>query len=132
MLEQGRPGRLLGPVGLQQRGRVDPQVAGVGAQEALGVDAPAELAELLLLERLQVAGPDPGRHSGVVERLALRFAGRAQRFADGAQRGHPFIRTYRGNSENRFLRSADSAPWGGLRNLLADDLAVAVLAAAEL
>ena len=39
-LEQGRVGPLLGPVGLQQRGRVDAQVAGVGAQEALGVDAP--------------------------------------------------------------------------------------------
>ena len=67
MLEQGWVGLLLGPVGLQQRGRVDAQVAGVGAQEALGVDAAAQLAEPLLLERLQVARPDAGRYGGVVE-----------------------------------------------------------------
>jgi hypothetical protein len=67
VLEQRRLGPLLGPVGLQQRGRVDPQVAGIGAQEALGVDAAAQLAEPLLLERLQVARPDPGRDGGIVE-----------------------------------------------------------------
>jgi hypothetical protein len=75
MLEQRRLRRLLGSVGLQQRRRVDAQVAGVGAQEALGVDAPAEVAEPLLLQRLQVARPDPGRDGSVVERLALRFPG---------------------------------------------------------
>src|SRR5215211_4433628 len=89
---------------LEQRGRVDPQVAGVGAQEPLGVDAAAQLAEALLLERLEVARPDPGRERGFVERLALRFPSRAQRFADGAQRGHPFVNTYRGNAENRLVR----------------------------
>jgi hypothetical protein len=96
VLEQGRVGLLLGAVGLQQRGRVDAQVAGVGAQEALGVDAAAELAELLALERLQVARPDPGRDSGLVERFALRLPSRAQRFADGAQPRSPLHPTISG------------------------------------
>ena len=120
---------LLGPVGLQQRGRVDAQVAGVGAQEALGVDAPAELAEPLALERLQVARPDPGRDSGLVERPALRFPSRA------ALRRWCSAEVTPSSDHIGAMRRIDSpdarifTPTGRLRNLLAEDLPVVVLAA---
>jgi hypothetical protein len=101
VLEQRRVRAFLGAVGLQQRGRVDAEVPGVGAQEALGVDVAAQLVELFVFQGLEVAGADAGRGSGVLHGLPLRFPGRAQRFANAGQAGTPLHNAITGKPEDR-------------------------------
>jgi hypothetical protein len=80
---------LLGTVGVDERLRVDSQVAGVGADEALGVDVAAQLIEALGFERLEIARPDPSRGRGFLDGPPLRFSRRAELLADVAQAGTP-------------------------------------------
>jgi hypothetical protein len=80
---------LPGPVGVDERLRVDPEVAGVRADEALGIDVAAQLIEALAFERLEIARPDSSRGGGFLDGPPLRFSRRAELLADVAQAGTP-------------------------------------------
>jgi hypothetical protein len=80
---------LLGAVGAHQRLRVEPEIAGVRADEALGVDVAAQLIEALAFERLEIARPDSSCGRGFLDGSPLRFPRRAELLADVAQAGTP-------------------------------------------
>jgi len=80
---------LLGSVGVQERSRIEPEIAGVRADEALGIDIAAQLNEALGFERLEIARPDSSRGRGFLDGAPLRFSCRAELLADVAQAGTP-------------------------------------------
>jgi hypothetical protein len=102
-------GALPLPVLRQQRGGVDAEPVGVGAQEPLGVDVAAELLEPFRFEGFEVARPDVGGCGCLLERLPLRRPGRAQRLTDGAQREHP-SRARAGRPAGR-IRASRNVVW---------------------
>ena len=66
---------------------IEPEVDGVVAQEALGVDRRRQVLVGTVFQRRQVAQPDLGVALGAVQIHALALAGQLERLAKGRRRG---------------------------------------------